>query len=185
MNRLPELSSGGIWLVLAQHAAQRPMLDLAARLAQRGDLRVLDAGNRFNAYLVARSLGRWAGESGKELKNALKRITVARAFTCYQVLTLLSETPTAPFPTLVLDLLATFYDEDVKLHESQRLLESCVGHLLRLSRLAPVVVSARVLTSRQPVQDRSCLVQILEAAAHQVLHEVSDPPVDPQLRLTF
>jgi hypothetical protein len=185
MNRLPEPSPGYIWLVLARHAARQPMLDLAARLAQRGTLRVLDGGNSFNAYAVARSLGRWAGEAGKDLENALKRISVARAFTCYQVLTLLSETPTAPYPTLVLDLLSTFYDENVELYESQRLLESCVGHLLRLSGLAPVVVSAQALVTRQPVQDRSCLVQILENVAHQVLYEDSSPPVDPQLCLPF
>lgn len=185
MNRLPEPSPGTIWLVLARHAARQPMLDLAARLAQRGALRVLDGGNGFNAYTVARSLGQWAGESGRELRDALRRISIARAFTCYQVLTLLSETPAAPHPTLVLDLLSTFYDEDVRLDESQRLLESCVGHLRRLSRLAPVVVSARPQASGQPVQDRSCLVQLLETAAHQVMYEASDPPGDQQLSLPF
>ena len=185
MNRLPEPSPGCLWLVLASRAARQPMLDLAARLAQRGPLRVLDGGNSFNAYTVARSLGRWAGEDGKDLEKALKRISVARAFTCYQVLTLLSETPTAPCPTLVLDLLATFYDENVELYESQRLLESCLGHLLRLSRLAPVVISAQAPVAPQPVQDRSCLVHTLEVAAHQVLYQAHNPPVDPQLGLPF
>jgi hypothetical protein len=183
MNRLPEPSPGYLWLVLARHAARQPMLDLAARLAQRGDLRVLDGGNSFNAYIVARSLGRWIGEDGKVLEKALQRISVARAFTCYQVLTLLSETPSAPYPTLVLDLLATFYDENVELYESQRLLESCLGHLSRLSRLAPVVVSAQAPLASQLIQDRSCLVQTLEAAAHQVFYQAHDPPVDPQLSL--
>ena len=183
MNRLPEPSPGCIWLVLGQHAARQPMLDLAARLAQRGTLRVLDGGNSFNAYTVARSLGRELGAGDKKLENALKRISVARSFTCYQMLTLLSETPAAPCPTLVLDLLATFYDENVELYESQRLLENCIEHLLRLSRLAPLVVSARPLVASQPVQDRSCLVQTLEAAAHQVLYQAGSPPVDPQLCL--
>ncbi|MFO7624692.1 MAG: hypothetical protein R6V73_10100 [Anaerolineales bacterium] len=185
MNKLPEPSPGSLWLVLARRAAQQPMLDLAARLAQRGPVQVLDGGNSFNAYIVARSLGRWAGEDGKELEQALKRISVARAFTCYQVLTLLSETPTTPYPTLVLDLLATFYDENVELYESQRLLESCLGHLLRLSRLAPVIISAQAQIATQPVQDRNCLVQTLETAAHQVLYQAHNPPVDPQLRLPF
>jgi hypothetical protein len=185
MNRLPEPSPGSIWLVLAQHAARQPMLNLTARLAQRGIVRVLDGGNCFNAYIVARNLGRWAGEAGKDLDKALKRISVARAFTCYQVLTLLSETPVAPYPTLVLDLLSTFYDENVKLYESQRLLECCVGQLLRLSSLAPVVVSARAQVTQQPVEDRSCLVQILESAAHQVLYQASNTATDPQLSLPF
>jgi hypothetical protein len=183
MNTLPEPSSGHLWLVLAHHAARQPMLDLAARLALRGVLRVLDGGNSFNAYTVARNLGRLVGGGGDALESALKRIHVARAFTCYQMLTLLSETTAAPYPTLVLDLLATFYDENVQLYESQRLLEECTQHLLRLSRLAPVVVSAQVLRLRSPVQDRSILVELLEAAAHQVLYEESSPPAVLQLGL--
>jgi hypothetical protein len=182
MNTLPEPSPGHLWLVLAQRAARQPMLDLAARLAQRGVLRVLDGGNSFNAYTVARNLGRRVG-GGAALESALGRIHIARAFTCYQVLTLLSETPAAPYPTLVLDLLATFYDENVERYESQRLLEKCTQHLLRLSRLAPVVVSARGLRLRPPLQDRTFLVEMLEAAAHQVLYEESAAPGESQLSL--
>lgn len=183
MNTLPEPSTGHLWLVLARHAARQPMLDMAARLAQRGVLRVLDGGNSFNAYTVARNLGQLVGGGGEALENALRRIHVARAFTCYQMLTLLNETPAAPYPTLVLDLLATFYDENVDLHESQRLLEICIQHLLRLSRLAPVVVSAQALRLRSPVQDRGVLVKLLEDAAHQVLCEEDDTPAELQLGL--
>jgi hypothetical protein len=182
MHTLPEPSPGHLWLVLARHAARQPMLDMAARLAQRGVLRVLDGGNSFNAYIVARNLGRMVG-GGVALENALRRIHVARAFTCYQVLTLLSETPAAPYPTLVLDLLATFYDENVELYESQRLLEKCAQHLLRLSRLAPVVVSARALRSRSSMQDRTVLVELLQASAHRVLYEEIGVPPELQLRL--
>jgi hypothetical protein len=182
MNTLPEPSPGHLWLVLASQAARQPMLDLAARLAQRGTLRVLDGGNSFNAYTVARNLGRRVG-GGNALKEALRRIHVSRAFTCYQMLTLLGETRANPYPTLVLDLLATFYDENVELYESQRLLEKCTQHLLRLSRLAPVVVSARALRLRTPVQDRTILVELLEAAAHRVLYEESIIPAEAQLSL--
>jgi hypothetical protein len=182
MNILPEPSPGHLWLVLASQAARQPMLDLAARLARRGELRVLDGGNSFNAYTVARNLGRMVG-GGSALEEALQRIQVARAFTCYQVLTLLCESPAAPYPTLALDLLATFYDENVELYESQRLLEKCTQQLLRLSRLAPVVVSARALHLRPPVQDRTILVKQLEAAAHQVLYEENAIPAEPQLSL--
>jgi hypothetical protein len=182
MNTLPEPAPGHLWLVLAHHAARQPMLDLAARLAQRGVLRVLDGGNSFNAYTVARNLGRIVG-GGAALQSALGRIHIARAFTCYQVLTLLGETPAVPHPTLVLDLLATFYDENVELYESRRLLEKCTQHLLRLSRLAPVVVSARALRLRPPMQDRTILVELLEATAHQVMYEENGIPAEPQLSL--
>jgi hypothetical protein len=48
-------------------------------------------------------------------------VRLSRAFTCYQMLALLAETPAGGPPTLVLDLLDTFYDESVPLHESRRL----------------------------------------------------------------
>ena len=48
------------------------------RLAERGPVRVLDGGNQFNAYLIARQLhGR---------PDLLDRISISRMFTCYQVL---------------------------------------------------------------------------------------------------
>jgi hypothetical protein len=66
---------------------------------------------------------------------------VARAFTCYQVTTLLEDTPADPSPTLALDLLATFYDESVPLGERRRLLQKNVAELLRLSRQGRVLAS--------------------------------------------
>src|SRR5512146_2960645 len=108
--------SGQLAMVLGPHAAQAQMLDLAARLAVGGPVRVLDCGNRFNVYPVARAIRSRTGS----LQAALQRIHLARAFTCYQVLALLEEAPDESTPTLVLDLLATFYDEDVKLPETQR-----------------------------------------------------------------
>ena len=114
------------------------MLELAAQLAVQGGLRALDCGNRFNVYPVGRAIRRHT----TRVNETLERISLSRAFTCYQVLALLEETPEETCPTLVLDLLATFYDEDVKLPESRRLLGRCLGPLRRLSRLAPVVVSA-------------------------------------------
>ncbi len=127
-----------IALIIAPHAAQAQMLELAAQLAVQGGLRALDCGNRFNIYPVGRAIRRRT----TRVDETLERIILSRAFTCYQVLALLEESPEESIPTLVLDLLATFYDEDVKLPESRRLLGRCLLHLQRLSRQAPVVVSA-------------------------------------------
>jgi len=57
---------------------------------------------------------------------------VARAFTCYQVETLLTESVADFSPVLVLNLLDTFYDENVKLSERMRLLEVSLAELRRL-----------------------------------------------------
>jgi len=164
MNALPNPSPGNLWLVIAPRAGIKLLLELAARLALQGRLRVLDGGNCFNAYLVARALGSaiasWPlassravqedgpGSPASPLSEALSRIQVARAFTCYQVVTLLGETPASPDPTLVLDLLDTFYDENVSEVESRRLLDTSLGHLRRLSALA-LLLSAPGLPPRR------------------------------------
>jgi len=128
-----------LMVLTAPHAASQLMLELAARLSLNGELRVLDGGNRFNVYPVARA----ARRQTHDLNGALARIRLARAFTCYQMLAMLAETPADGLPVLVIDLLATFYDDNVRLAESERLLRQCIPHLQRLSRFAPVVVSAK------------------------------------------
>jgi hypothetical protein len=169
--------------VLAPHAARTHMLTLAARLARRSALQVLDAGNQFNAYEVARSL-RQEGADG--FQQALERIRVARAFTPYQLLALLEATANGPSrmypsaPTLVLDLLNTFYDENLPQPERRRLLVRGLAELRRLSQAAIVVVSARPtpLTQEDPLR----LVDMLKEASDEVLmFEDMAPVVQPRL----
>ena len=145
-------------VVLAAQAARAAMLDLAARLAPAGPLRVLDGGNHFNAYEVARAVRRQTAQ----LEWALGNIRLARAFTCYQMLALLEETPAASAPTLVLDLLCTFYDENVRLPEARRLLALAVCQLARLAEGGPVVASAR--PPGYAVSERTVLIEDLQAA---------------------
>ena len=148
-------------VLVAPHAAAKLMLELAARLSLNGPLRVLDGGNRFNIYPVARTIRRYTAE----LNGAMARIQLARAFTCCQMSAMLAEAPEDGLPTLVLDLLTTFYDESVSLAESQRLLEGCLSQLQRLSRLAPVVVSARPPAAL--CAERAVLVERLQEEASQ------------------
>lgn len=139
MNTLTFPLSNRLMVLTAPHAASALMLELSARLSTVGELHVLDGGNRFNVYLVARAVRRCTFD----LTASLGRIRLARAFTCYQMTAMLAETPADGLPTLVIDLLATFYDDNVQLVESQRLLADCILHLKRLSQFAPVVVSAK------------------------------------------
>lgn len=149
---------GGLRLVIARHAAQPRMLELAARLAALGSIRVLDCGNQFNPLPVARTLRSLT----IQLEPALAGIRISRAFTCYQALTLLEQETAAARPLLVLDLLSTFYDESVPLAEAQRLLGFCLRHLSRLAAQAPVIVSAR---PPKPVcAERTPLLENLRAA---------------------
>lgn len=148
-------------VLAAPHAASALMLELAARLSLNGTLRVLDGGNRFNIYPVARMIRRYT----PALSGALARIRLARAFTCHQMAVMLAETKAESMPTLVLDMLATFYDENVPLAESQRLLQDCLAQLTRLCRCAPVVVSVKPPATQCP--QRQVLLETLLDHASQ------------------
>ena len=164
-----------VFLIVAPHAARSHMLDLAARLALHGGVRILDAGNQCNVYPIAQRLRR----STPDVNTALARIQVRRAFTCYQVAALLVETPPAPTATLVLDFLATFYDEDVRLPEATQLLRGCLSHLRRLAEQAPVLVAAR---PPAPVcAERVVLLDLLRDSAAVVweVDETSGGPAGP------
>jgi hypothetical protein len=159
----------------------RLLLELAARLALTSSVRVLDCGNCFNVYTVTQALH----QRTMHTTPALRRISVARAFTCYQVTTLLESTPQDATPTLVLDLLSTFHDESVPEGERRRLLDINVAALHRLSRQGSVLVSIHP-KSPQPgaAQDQTAsgLYEILEEAADQVWHLEAQAPA-PALRL--
>lgn len=164
MNNLPDLTPGCILVVLAPGRANPLLLELMTRLALRTPLRVVDGGNGFAAYPLARSLRRHA----PQVQDILQRIRVARAFTCYQLVALLEGIPADPTPVLALDFLTTFYDESVSLDERLRLLERGLATLRRLSRFAPLAVWAR---PPKPGQHQSAgLVEALVQAAGQVFY---------------
>ena len=171
--KVPDPTPGHLLVLLAPHAADEMMLTITARLAQRGALRVMDGGNRFNAYKVARMLRRLGVEA---LDQALARVHVARAFTCYQMVTLLEQAAPQAAPTLVIDMLNTFYDESVPLGERRRLLESCLGHLRRISAQAAVVVSVR--PPRPPDVDVTGMQQRVQSWADQVWFQEEVLPVE-------
>ena len=168
MDLLPDPLPGQFSLAVLPHGSTRQLLQVIARLALRGSLRVLDGGNRFNAYTVAMALR----QHTTGVEAILEQIHVARAFTCYQVATLLTQTQAIPRPTLVLDILATFRDESVSLEERRRLLETCLSQLRRLAGQAPLLVSA----IPQGAQSDELLIT-LEEAADQVWR--FGPPAQP------
>jgi hypothetical protein len=139
LQALPEHITGQVLLLIAPHAAHPAMLALAARMADRGPLRVLDGGNQFNAYRIAREVRRIRPGAGE----ALNDIALARAFTCFQMEALLAAQTATPGPLVILDMLATFYDENVPFGEREWLLRRCTAHLARLRGQAGVAISAR------------------------------------------
>lgn len=104
------------------------------------DVIVLDGANRFDPYAVS-SYARRASISPEEI---LKRIRVARAFTCYQMATLMGEKlfsvlgairemPLQRIRVIVLGPLATFQDEDVPEREVQPLFEKALHTVERMA----------------------------------------------------
>jgi len=152
---IPALPRGQILAILAPHAGRSVMLETAAHFALHGPVRVLDGGNHFNAYLVARSIRRFTAD----IDSALTRINLARAFTCYQMEALLSaaallvqQQPASAPAALVLDLLATFYDENVALIERQRLLKLCQRCFKVIAAHSPLLISLRPAMFDRPDQ---------------------------------
>ena len=172
---LPDLYPARLHLMVLPRPLRRQVTNTTiAHLALRSPLRVLDGGNHFDAHGIARDLRR----KTHHLKPALERIQVARAFTCYQVISLLGDSALVTLPTLVLDLLTTFYDENVALPERLRLLQLCLEQLRRLSRLAPVIVTSTPRLEGQADE----LLERLEAGADQTWRFEMETP-KPELHL--
>ncbi|NTV36332.1 MAG: hypothetical protein HGA53_05205 [Anaerolineaceae bacterium] len=170
MNTLSFPLSLQMAVIIGDRTTIARMLDAAAELALTGPVQVVDGGNCFNVYPVARALRRRTAR----LPECLGRIHLARAFTCYQMSSLLNNLEQTTQPILVLDLLQTFYDEDVHLEESLRLLKRCLVRLEKLSQQAPVVISARPPAAA--CAGRISLLETLQKAAGALYIAVTDPP---------
>jgi hypothetical protein len=183
MNLNLDLLPGRLLLLIAPAPESRKiMMELIARLALRGPLEVMDGGNRFDAYHLARLVRRQT----HDLNAVLKRIRLARAFTCYQMLALLEQAAkleqralpharAASPPRVILDLLDTFYDDSVAVSESLRLLQEGIGCLRQLSRASTLAVSARPPPAGQ--LERLPLLEALQEAAGELF--ILEPPSSP------
>jgi hypothetical protein len=172
MNELLDLRPNDWTLIILPPRQRRLLLLAAARLAERGPLRVLDCGRQFDASVVARAA---RGHSG-----TIDRIHIQRAFICYEVARLLQQTPADQTPVLVLDMLSTFYDENVRLHTRRFLLESTLLQLKRLSRGAGLAVSVH---APPPSSDAVPLFKRLKACAARVLTYEMSVSASQQMRL--
>lgn len=120
------------WSLLIS-APQIKLLTGIAHLAHNAELKVLDCGRKYDSSIVARA--------AKGRKEIIDRVKVQRAFTCHEASNLIRQTPTQKTPIVILDLLSTFQDENVKIHTRKYLLEHLLRHIHRLNQSAGLAVS--------------------------------------------
>lgn len=148
-------------LLVSQKADFRELQRFAALLSLQGPVKVLDGGNHFNVFDVAYTIRRMTAD----LHAAANNIHIVRAFTCIEVLRGLEEM-TSGHPVLVLDLLATFYDDAVSDQRAKVLFERCLAQVQRLQQFAPIVISATLQGSEMDA--RGNFLPALVAAADVV-----------------
>jgi hypothetical protein len=167
-----------LFVVFGVHAGTERLLELTARLALRGQVFLLDCGNRSNMYRVARALRPLTRDPAAALKN----IRLSRAFTCYQVFALLGKVQlTAGVPVLILDFLSTFLDESVHMDECTFLFGKTLERIRYVAQFAPVVVSAKPLLSISA--ERAVLLAQLKSQAEHYWEElpaITDGEITPQ-----
>lgn len=167
MDILPVLKTGKLIAIYTSDAARTESMTLIAELGLRGAVTILDGGNRYRPYQVATFLRR----KTVDISTAANRLFSRRAFTCYEMNTLLGSTPSLNHPCLILDLLNTFYDDHVSMQEADRLLKSCLGQIQRLVLSGPVV-----LTLAPPLaEERAFLLEQVCAQADEVM--IKETPV--------
>jgi hypothetical protein len=164
MNRhitpFPAPTAGKISLVVAPRAVVGSLMSMLTTLSLRGQVIVIDGGNCFDGYALARTLR----AQTHQVEAALKQVWLSRAFTCYQMLAMLAELPVDGTPVIVLDMLSTFLDENVNFNKRLRLLDSSLNLLRRISQGAPVAIWARTRSASANAEDQQLLTPLLEMA---------------------
>lgn len=142
---IPSAVRGEIFLLITPAASLDTLFEMVARLALAGRLTTVDGGNCFQGYYLARAIKRQRSDLGTETAfySALNNILLSRVFTCYQMAARLEEPCFSDGPVMVLDFLATFYDQTVRVAERRRLLEGCLTRLRFISRDVPVILWVR------------------------------------------
>jgi len=164
-------------LVYGRDAGLLNMLNLSIYIGIQSDIFVIDGGNRFDPHYVAYGIRRFT----RWWEEVSERTHIVRAFTCYEVVKALQEVPDETHPLLLIDMLATFYDENVNDAECVHLVGKCIKELKRIIEHRPVLIS---LTPPPPdFESRKGLNKIVEKLSDCVFNEElnSNPIHQPAL----
>ena len=168
-NRAPYL------LLSGSHAATQAANPINACLSTDNKIMVLDYENRFKVFPLRRKIRKVAPLVTTSLNNT----GVARTFTCYQVVSLLLGLSILPDYVVVLDLLSTFYDENVPIVERKRLLLESIMHLRRLSGSLQVLVTTKPLpSSKEPTLNELEIILVSSAESFYQMQSLEPKAVD-------
>jgi hypothetical protein len=154
-------------LVIAERYERQNITELITALCLRGPLHVLAGSDWLPSY----GLTRLIRHQTHEVKQTLKHVRMARAFTCYQLLDLIANIRPDDEPLLILDFLNTFQDDDIPLPVRFRVLRQCCAHLQRLAFRKPVVIFAQGLKT----ENDEAFFSILAQNADEVLRIEAEP----------
>jgi len=165
------------------------------------DVIVLDGANRFDPYMVS-TFAKRASISPEDL---LKRIRIARAFTCYQMTALVEEklisllkkeegaVQSPPLRVILLGPVSTFLDEDVAEREVRPLFERLLRKVEEMAKggvpfffFQPSIPSAsRAYLARRlfQISDRVWKISLEEEGAKLVLEKELTKIADCRLRI--
>jgi hypothetical protein len=146
------------------------LTELFAALAMRGSFYAIAGGEWLPTYALARSLRRRT----TAICDVLSRIRIARPFTCYQLLDLLTDIRPEREPVLILDFLHHFHNPDVPLDVRRRVLRQCCKRLEVLSLLRPLVVFLQAL----PTEEYRSFFPLVAGMADEVLQAPATKPVE-------
>ena len=160
MEKNLELTKGHWLLVKGAKTIIPTLLQITARLAEVGPVRVVDGGFRYNPLLINYIL--------HFRPKALQRIKVSQAESCHDLLSFLEDMPTSLEPFVVLDLMSLFFDPFVHIDERRRKLGLSLQHLDRLAKGSGGLVS--VHPPILPSQTESDLMKMVTEAAKDTFH---------------
>jgi hypothetical protein len=156
----------------------RLSLSMASQALLRGvPIAVVDGSNRFDAYMIAEVARQVTGnrltQSPVTPEDLLRRIFVARAFTCYQMEATITERlpaflrrTNAPI-AMVFGLLDTFYDEQAPLFE----VKAGVGRIIEaLQKLKADNITVLLASQELKLEskERNALLPRIQSAMDQV-----------------
>jgi hypothetical protein len=175
---LPQKNQGPRLLVVETDG--RPsagITELFVALALRGPFYAIAGGEWLPTYALVRSLR----ERTPAVQQVLGRIRLARPFTCYQVLDLLTDIRPENDPLLVLDFLHHFHNPDIPISVRQRVLEQCCKRLERLSLSRTLLVFVEAIQT----EEYRSLFPIVAEAADEVLQTAESENTSAQQPALF